>query len=190
MFHDGVDSMKADIHNLGRMYFLISPTPNRWILSLVWSHRVSHASILAVSRLFYGRRRSVFPSPSFLPNILYHGHASCHSQWDPLLIMRPEVITAWKSYIVCTHAFGTGSFLCMGAGADKVKAAVCTIYDPCLSKMTSKKRTWRNHDERQSSSSRGANCKELYGKRMFSLLRHWERCRSICSMSQKISWSP
>jgi hypothetical protein len=89
-----------------------------------------------------------------------------------------QVITAWKSYIVCTHAFGTGSFLSIGASAEKVKAAVCTIYAPCLSKMTSKKRTWRNHDERQSSSSHGANCKELYGKWTISLLRHW-KCAEV-----------
>jgi hypothetical protein len=33
--------------------------------------------------------------------------------------------------------FLTLSFLCIGAGADKVKAAVCTICNPCLAKMTS-----------------------------------------------------
>jgi hypothetical protein len=67
MFHDGVDSMKVDTHNLGRMHFLISPTSNRWTLPSIWSRWISHASMLAVSRLEYGRTRSVFPSPLSSP---------------------------------------------------------------------------------------------------------------------------
>jgi len=58
----------------------------------------------------------------------------------------------------------------------KSKAAVGTICDTCLARWqakTTKKRTSRNYNKRQGSSSRGVNYKELYSKKIFSLLQHW-----------------
>src|ERR1700710_200562 len=78
-------------------------------------------------------------SPTFYTMVML---TAIHTEILCLLCDR-QVITTWKSYIVCTHAFGTLSFLCIGAGADKVKSAVCTICNPCLAKMTSRIRICR-----------------------------------------------
>ncbi|KAH9204990.1 hypothetical protein DL95DRAFT_417798 [Leptodontidium sp. 2 PMI_412] len=42
------------------------------------------------------------------------------------------LLMTWKSYMVCVHIIGAWKFLRIGAGADSVKVACCTICPDCL----------------------------------------------------------
>ncbi|KAH9206329.1 hypothetical protein DL95DRAFT_397004, partial [Leptodontidium sp. 2 PMI_412] len=42
-----------------------------------------------------------------------------------------RVLTPWKSYMVCIHIVGVWKFLRIGAGADSVKVAFCTVCPAC-----------------------------------------------------------
>lgn len=90
IFHDEVDSMKAIYITWGECTFLSRRLPIAGICPWFGPTEFLMLRYSPCRGYFYGRTRTIFPSPSFLPNILYHGHARYHAQRDPLLIMRPS----------------------------------------------------------------------------------------------------